>query len=53
MISTLTNDWQPGYIPAASSFGYGIYQDVIAATSPGCLEILIESISRKLNLMLE
>lgn len=52
-ITTLTNDWQPGYIPAASSFGYGIYQDVIAATAPGCLEILIENIGRRLCVILD
>ncbi|MFM7128817.1 MAG: hypothetical protein ACKO0V_05615 [bacterium] len=49
LITTLTNDWQPGYIPAASAFGYGIYQDVIAATGPGCLETLIESVCRRLK----
>ncbi len=48
-VTTLANDWQPGYIPPASSYGYGIYQDVIAATSPGCLELLIENISRRLT----
>lgn len=49
LVTTLTNDWQPGYIPPASSYGYEIYQEVIAATSPGCLELLIESISRRLK----
>lgn len=49
LISTNTNDWQPGYIPTASTFGYGIYQEIIAATAPGCLESLIESLSRKLE----
>ena len=48
-VTTLTNDWQPGYIPAASSYGYEIYQEVIAATAPGCLEVLIESISRRID----
>lgn len=48
-VTTLTNDWQPGYIPPACSFGYEIYQEVIAATAPGASEILIESISRKLQ----
>jgi hypothetical protein len=48
-VTTLTNDWQPGYIPPASTFGYEIYQEVIAATGPGASEILIESISRKLQ----
>ena len=46
-VTTLTNDWQPGYIPPASSYGYGIYQEVIAATAPGCLESLIEAITRR------
>jgi hypothetical protein len=48
-VTMLTNDWQPGYIPPASTFGYEIYQEVIAATAPGASEILIESISRKLK----
>jgi hypothetical protein len=51
-VTTLTNEWQPGYIPPASTYGYGIYQEVIAATSPGCLEIMIEAISRHLKLQL-
>jgi hypothetical protein len=51
-VTTLTNDWQPGYIPPASTYGYEIYQEVIAATSPGCLESLIETISRRLTILL-
>jgi hypothetical protein len=46
IVTTLTNDWQPGYIPPAATFGYGIYQEIIAATSPGCHETLVEAISR-------
>lgn len=52
-VTTLTNDWQPGYIPAASSYGYEIYQEVIAATAPGCLELLIESISRRIRTLID
>ena len=48
-VTTLTGDWQPGYIPPASSYGYGIYQEVIAATAPGSLEVLIEQITRVLR----
>jgi hypothetical protein len=51
IVTTLTNDWQPGYIPPASTYGYGIYQEVIAATAPGCLEVLIEAVSRRLQLL--
>src|SRR5262249_4917866 len=46
IVATPTNDWPPGYIPAASSCGYGIYQDVIAAVAPGSLETLVEFVSR-------
>jgi len=49
-VTTLTNDWQPGYIPPASSYGYAIYQEVIAATAPGSLETLIETILRRLGM---
>jgi hypothetical protein len=49
IVSTLTGDWQPGYLPAASSYGYGIYQDNIAAVSAGSLEVLIEAIAREIN----
>jgi hypothetical protein len=51
-VTTLTNDWQPGYIPPAQSYEYGIYQEVISATAPGCLELLIECISRRLKTLL-
>src|SRR5262249_40078791 len=51
IVATLTGDWQPGYLPTASSYGYGIYQDVIAAVAPGSLEVLIESIAREISQM--
>ena len=47
MVATVTNDWQPGYLPTASSYGYGIYQEVIAAVGPGALETLIEKVTRE------
>ena len=49
IVATLTGDWQPGYVPAASSYGYGIYQDTIACVGPGALEVLIEAIAREIN----
>ena len=52
MIATVTNDWQPGYLPAASSYGYGIYQEVIAAVAPGSLETVIEAVSREIRALL-
>lgn len=49
VIATVSNDWQPGYVPAASSYGYGIYQEIIAAVAPGSLETLIEAVSREIR----
>ena len=45
VVATLAGGWQPGYIPPADAFGRGIYQEVIAATAPGSLEALIESVA--------
>ena len=52
VISTVTNDWQPGYLPTASTYEYGIYQEVIAAVAPGSLETVIEAVSRGIREML-
>jgi len=49
IVVTIADDWQPGYVPAASSYGYGIYQEEIAAVGPGALEALIEAVSRELK----
>jgi len=49
IIATLTNDWQPGYVPAASAYGYGIYQDAIACVAAGSLEVLIEALTREIT----
>ena len=49
VVVTLTNDWQPGYLPTAATYGYGIYQDVIAALAPGCLEALLECVCREIE----
>jgi hypothetical protein len=53
VIATVTNDWQPGYLPAAGSYGYGIYQEVIAAVAPGALETVIECVSREVKALIE
>jgi hypothetical protein len=50
IVVTICNGWQPGYLPPASKFGYGIYQEQIAVTSAGSAEIVIETISRAIRL---
>lgn len=46
VVATLTNDWQPGYLPTATTYGKGIYQEVIAAVAAGSLETLTEAVGR-------
>jgi hypothetical protein len=49
VVATLTNDWQPGYLPTAESYGKGIYQETIAVVAPGSLEMLIEAVATELG----
>jgi hypothetical protein len=49
IVATLTDDWQPGYLPTASSYGHGIYQETIAVVAAGALETLIEAVARELT----
>jgi hypothetical protein len=49
VVATVTGDWQPGYVPPATSYGHGIYQETIAAVGPGALEALTEAAARELR----
>ena len=49
VVATLTNDWQPGYLPTAATYGKGIYQELIAAVAPGSLETLTETVCGELK----
>lgn len=53
VVATLTNDWLPGYVPDAATYGYGIYQESIALVAPGSAEVLQEEIARKIVSLLE
>jgi hypothetical protein len=52
IVATITDDWQPGYLPQASSYGKGIYQDIISPLAPGCLETLLGSVEQRLRSLL-
>jgi hypothetical protein len=52
VVATVTDDWQPGYVPPAASYGHGIYQESIAAVGPGGLERLTEAVARELRTLL-
>jgi hypothetical protein len=47
-VSTITDGWQPGYLPTAETYGKGIYQEIIAMVAPGSLDLVIEEISAQL-----
>ena len=49
LVTTLTGDWQPGYLPAAWAYGYGIYQETIACVGAGALEVVIEAVAREIQ----
>lgn len=48
IVSTLTDGWQPGYLPDAASYGKGIYQDTISPLAPGSLELLVQKVTARL-----
>jgi hypothetical protein len=49
VVATLTDGWQPGYLPPAAAYGKGIYQETIAALAPGSLELLTEAVARQMT----
>ena len=49
IVGTICNGWQPGYVPPACKYGYGIYQEQIAIVAAGSAEIVIESVSRSVT----
>jgi hypothetical protein len=52
VVATITNDWQPGYVPVSSAYGHGIYQEVIAAVAPGSLEALTDAVTEEVRWLL-
>jgi hypothetical protein len=53
VVSTVTNDWQPGYIPPATAYGYDIYQEIIAATAAGSSEALTQAVCREVEKLVD
>jgi hypothetical protein len=49
VLATLVDDWQPGYMPAAASYGHGIYQETIAVVEKGSLEKVIGAVGEELK----
>jgi hypothetical protein len=49
VVATIADDWQPGYLPEAGTYGLGIYQEEIAVVAAGSLEKLLERIAGELE----
>lgn len=49
IVTTMTNGWQPGYVPEAGTFGRGIYQETVALVAPGSLERVIDEIGQLID----
>jgi hypothetical protein len=49
IIVTLADDWLPGYVPTATTYGHGIYQETIAVVAAGSAELLLEEITRRIH----
>lgn len=52
VVATITNDWQPGYVPATAAYGHDIYQVAISPLAAGCLETLTAATLRHLHDMM-
>lgn len=53
IVTTLTDGWQPGYIPPADVYSRGIYQEKIAVVAAGSAEQVIESVAERIQLLIE
>lgn len=53
IVATITNGWQPGYIPPADVYGRGIYQEQIAVVAAGSSERLQESIFARIEQLIQ
>ncbi|HEY2893908.1 MAG TPA: neutral/alkaline non-lysosomal ceramidase N-terminal domain-containing protein [Pirellulales bacterium] len=49
VIATLTDGWEPGYLPTAETYGRGIYQESIALAAAGSLEEVIQQIAARIS----
>jgi hypothetical protein len=48
IVASIAADWGAAYLPPATVYGTGVYQESIAVVAAGGLEQLIESIARRI-----
>jgi hypothetical protein len=44
LVTTVTDGWQPGYLPTRETYGKGIYQESICMVAAGALERVIDDV---------
>ncbi len=49
VVMSLIDDWRPGYLPTASTYGLGIYQEQIAVLAAGSLETLTKTLANTIQ----
>jgi len=49
IVATITNGWQPGYIPPAETYRKGIYQEQIAVVDAGSAEAISETVRKQIE----
>ena len=53
IVATITDGWQPGYIPPADVYSRGIYQAEIAVVAPGSAEQLLAAAIEQIEALLK
>jgi hypothetical protein len=49
VVSTITDGWQPGYLPTAETYGKGIYQESISMVAAGSLDRVIGEVAEQIE----
>jgi hypothetical protein len=52
LVTTVSNGWQPGYIPTSDTYGRGIYQEQIAVVAKGSAEQVIAAVAAEIERLL-
>lgn len=48
LMAVIGDGWRASYLPPKTSYEKNIYQETVAILAPGCLEMLIEEMARKI-----
>ncbi len=49
IVATVVDGWRPAYLPTRETYGRGIYQEQVAILTPGCLEMVIDTVTAQFD----